>query len=323
MTTVAEAMIIDIHAHYRPDAWTVGPERTPISFSPELIASLSDLEGLKKEGAEAGVSLRALSAPPEQLWGPVGDISTKEVNAVNEWLADAVQEKHAGAFLGLATIDAFSGDAGAEQTRYAVETLKLDGIVLDSSRGDQYLSSPKAYPTLELAAQLEVPVFVHPVAANESELFVRAAGRNGNSLGRGTQNGLALLSALHADLPEKLPGLHLVFTSLGNGALYFAAETIDEYRSAHGAAPNLYFDTTRFNSALIRYYGETLGVDRIIVGTDYPGRNTSQEHTESTLVAAGFDDAQRDLIRSGNARRLFQLRKEGAIVAAASGTTSK
>jgi len=307
MSHLADAQLIDIHAHFRPKGWKVDPPYRPISFPAELQATLTDLPALASDSARSGVSLRALSAPVEQLFGPEGDIPSHLIHATNYYLAEVVR-KHPGAFLGLATVDAFSGEAGAEQTRYAIEELGLHGIVLDSSRNDRYLSSPEVYPTLELAAELRVPVFVHPVAANEAELFTSAAGRNGNSLGRGLQNGISFLSALHAELPTRLPDLQLVFTALGNGALYFAADALADYRAEHGFSPNLFFDTTRFNPALIRYYSEVLGVDRIIVGTDWPGRDTSREHTDKTLTAAGLDQEQQELVRVGNARRLFELR---------------
>lgn len=307
MAALDDAEIIDLHAHHRRAGWQAPAGYRPITFPEELAAVLGDLDRLAAQSRARGVALRALSAPVEQLWGPEGDVPTAWVHDYNDYLADAVRDR-SDSFLGLATVDAFAGEAGAEQTRYAIEVLGLHGIVLDSSRQGRYLGSAEAFPTLELAAALRVPVFVHPVAANESALYTAAAGRDGNSLGRGLQNGLALLSALHAELPERLPELHLVFTSLGNGALYFAADAIAQLRAANGAAPNVYFDTTRFNPALLRYYGEVLGVERVVVGTDWPGRDTTRADTDAALVAAGFDATERALVRAGNARRLFQLR---------------
>lgn len=316
MTTLADARLIDIHTHYRPPGWrTPGGDRPrPVPGFPKEL--LEDLAGLARESADGGVDLRALSAPVEQLFGPHGPVDTAAVNAVNEYLAEAVRERP-GVFLGLATVDAFSGEAGAEQTRYAVEVLGLHGIVLDSARDDRFLGSPEAYPTLELAARLGVPVFVHPVAAPQAEALVRAAGRAGNALGRGLQNGAAFLSALHAGLPARLPGLHLVFTALGSGALYFAAEELAAYRrnSPDGSPANVYFDTTRLNPWLIRYYADVLGVDRIIVGSDWPGRPISAALVRAALDATGLDAAARERIRVGNARRLFEPRTARAAAA--------
>jgi predicted TIM-barrel fold metal-dependent hydrolase len=155
--TVTDARLIDIHAHFRPPGWRAPAGYRPISFPQELVATLSDLDSLATNTAAAGISLRALSAPVEQLWGPDGPVSTSDVNHVNELLAEIVRD-HPDAFLGLATVDAFTGDAGAEQTRYAIAKLGLHGIVLDSSRDNRYLSSPEAYPTLELAASAETAI---------------------------------------------------------------------------------------------------------------------------------------------------------------------
>lgn len=301
-STIDRADVLDIHTHWRPTDW---------EFSGPLVDGepdpREDLAGLAAESAAAGVDLRALSAPVESLFGAEKLVSTADVNRVNEALVGAVQ-RHSG-FFGLATVDAFSGDAGAEQVRYAVVELGLQGIVLDSSRYGLFLSADEAFPALSVAADLEVPVFVHPVAAPQSDELRRAAGRSGYSAGRGLQNAVAFLSALHAEIPDRLPHLHLVFTTLGHGGLLYAAEQLAGYRARSGVAANVYFDTMRFNAPALRYLGEVLGADRIVVGSDWPiHRDAQRTHIDHTLAAAGFDSHQQELIRIGNARRLFGLR---------------
>lgn len=311
MPALPDAALIDIHTHYRPRGWT-GPAASdrpiPAAIPEETFA---DLAGLASESAAAGVELRALSAPVEQLFGPTADVPTTAIYEANEYLAEAVRERP-GQFVGLATVDAYACDAGAEQARYAIEQLGLHGIVLDSSRHDRYLSSAEAFPTLEAAADLAVPVLVHPVNSPQAKKLVAAAGRPGNSIGRGLENGVSFLSALHADLPRRLPHLHLIFTALGNGALYFAVDQLAAYHDEHSddaPKPNIYFDTTRFSPPLLRYFGQVLGADRIVVGSDWPMRRIeSRAHVEAALTEAGFDAAERELISAGNARRLFGLR---------------
>lgn len=304
MTAIDDAGVLDIHTHWRPVGWKAAPL---VDGEPDL---REDLDGLAAESAANGIDLRALSAPVEQLFGPDGDVASAAINGVNEYLAEAVGQRPG--FLGLATVDAYSGERGAEQARYAIEQLGLQGIVLDSSRHSRFLSSPEAFPTLELAAQLRVPVFVHPVQAPQADVLREVAGRAGNSAGRGLQNAVAFLSALHADLPSRLPELHLVFTTLGHGGLLYAADQLAEYRAQTGTAgANLYFDTMRFSAPELRYLGEVLGAERIIVGSDWPiHRDAAQPHIDHQLTAAGFDAEEQALIRIGNARRLFQLRTQ-------------
>lgn len=305
MSAIDNASVLDIHTHWRPTGW---------QHSGPLIDGEADprenLDGLSSESADNGIDVRALSAPVESLFGPEGDVGTPEINSVNEILAEAVHTRPG--FLGLATVDAYAGDAGAEQTRYAVTELGLAGIVLDSSWHARFLGSPEAFPTLELAAGLGVPVFVHPVAAPQADVLRTVAGRAGNSAGRGLQNAVAFLSALHADLPARLPDLHLVFTTLGHGGLLYAADQLAEYRGnrqATGPGANLYFDTMRFSVPVLRYLGDVLGAERIIVGSDWPiHRDAQRGHIDDALTRAGFTAAEQERIRIGNARKLFRLR---------------
>lgn len=309
MAAIDTAQLLDIHTHFRPSGWVSPHKPAPAPGSaPE---KHEDLEALVAESNDKGVHARALSATVEALFGLEIKPDTPTINGVNEYLAEAVRQRPDN-FLGLATVDAYSGDDGAEQARYAIEELGLQGIVIDSSRYDRYLSAPEAYPTLELAAAHGVPVFVHPFAAPQTKHLVEVAGKPGQSIGRGLQNGVSLLSALHAELPERLPDLRLIFTSLGHAAVLFGADALAEHKARRGGAQaepaNIYIDTMRFNAPLIRYYGETLGVERIIVGSDWPGRDVSRELVDNTLAAAGFAPEQQELIRIGNARRLFELR---------------
>lgn len=300
MPALDDAYVLDIHTHWRPAGWQRSATLSDGEADPR-----ENLDGLISESADNGIDQRALSAPVEQLFGPDGDISTSDINAVNETLASQVRERRG--FLGLATVDAYAGEEGAEQARYAVLELGLHGLVLDSSRHSRFLGSPEAFPTLELAAGLGVPVFVHPVAAPQSEVLRAVAGRAGNSAGRGLQNAVAFLSALHAELPARLPDLHLVFTTLGHGGLLYAAEQLATYRGSQPA--NLYFDTMRFHAPLLRYLGDTLGADRIIVGSDWPiHRDAQRAHIDHRLTEAGFTTDEQEQIRIGTARRLFGLR---------------
>lgn len=304
MAAINTAEVLDIHTHFRPSGW-VAPHR-PAPQPGAAPEKHEDLDGLVAESNELGVQARALSATVEALFGLEVRPDTPTINGVNDYLAEAVRQRSEN-FLGLATVDAYAGEEGAEQARYAIEVLGLQGIVIDSSRYDRYLSSPEAFPTLQLAAEHAVPVFVHPFSAPQAKHLVEIAGKPGNSIGRGLQNGVSLLSALHGELPEKLPDLHLIFTSLGHAAVLFGADALAEYQQANGVKANIYIDTMRFNAPLIQYYGATLGADRIIVGSDWPGKDVSRAIVDNALNAAGFDATDQELIRIENARRLFSL----------------
>lgn len=313
MSPSTEPEIIDIHTHFRPAWWTdsgLGGPQQPGGPGPELpLATLADLQGLSAESNAGAIDIRVLSAPVEQLFGPTVETSTAVINRVNEDLGRIVGAS-AGRFAGLATVDAFAGADGAEQVRHAVEDLGLAGIVIDSSRGGRYLASDVTLPTLEAAAALGAAVFVHPVFAADATPFIDAAGISGNAFGRGVTNGLSLLAALDKDVFGRYPGLALIFTTLGFGALTFVADRLTGGHPAIDGAPDagLFFDTTRFHPPQLRYLADILGTNRLLAGSDWPLRRDAQrDNIFRSLARAGFAVGEQRSIAAGNARRVLRL----------------
>ncbi len=301
--------LIDFHTHIRPQWWE-GATSPDAGFGPdggEKVARLLDIPRLIEESREAGVSRRALSAGVEGVYGPHGEVAASDIRRINEFTAEAVA-KDPELFLGLATVDLFSGEAGAEEAAFAVRELGLHGLFLDSQRAGLHPGLPEARPTLTAAAELGVPVFIHPVWAADDDQYFAAAGQQGRSFGRGTTNGLAALALLHAGVFEELPELDVVITALGTGAMLFAADAIAEYAARHGRTPRLHVDTLRFHPPTIAYLVDALGADRVVFGSDWPIRLDAYADTvTAAFEQAGLSDETRALIGSGNARRLFKL----------------
>lgn len=298
--------LIDFHTHIRPPWWEGAADPAAAGFGPgEQVARLLDIPRLIDESHAAGISRRALSAGVEGVFGPDGDVSAADLRRVNEFTAEAVA-KDPDLFVGLATVDAYAGEAAAREAVVAVEELGLHGLFLDAARHGAHPGLPQARPTLAAAAELGVPVFIHPVWAGDDIDLAIAAGPGGRSFGRGVTNGLAALALLHAGVFEELPDLDVVITALGTGAVLFAAEQIAAHREAHGSAPRLYVDTLRLHPPTIAYLVDTLGADRVVLGTDWPIRTDAY----AARIRPAFDTAdltahQQALVGGGNARRLL------------------
>lgn len=144
--------------------------------------------------------------------------------------------------------------------------------MIDSSRGGKFIAGPTVRPTLDVAARHKVPVFVHPVAHPNAEALLKGAGNLGNSLGRGLLNGVAFLSVIKSSLLDDLPDLHLVFATLGLGAIVQAARggIYDRAERAIGRRPNIYFDTRGHDPDIIHTLTGSFGAERVLAGTDWP-----------------------------------------------------
>jgi len=303
--------IVDIHTHLWPPAWGPGGKyaKPASGFAPEIYRRITTPQALVDEFEAAGVSLAIVTATIESLFGAEGPVDPAAVQEANDWLATLPH--YSQSLAGFAVTDAFSGEAGAREAERALGELGLSGLVIDSSRDGKSLADPSVRPTLEVAARYKVPVFVHPVAHPNSQALIAGAGMLGNSLGRGLMNGIAFLSVIQSTLLDDLPDLHLVFATLGLGAIVQAARggIYGRVERAAGRRPNIYFDTMGHDPAIIRTLTGFFGAERVLAGTDWPILAALDKRSlAASLAEAGLSEAEARLVAGGNARRLLGLR---------------
>jgi predicted TIM-barrel fold metal-dependent hydrolase len=309
--------IVDFHTHLWPPAWGTGGKhaRPSHGFAPDVHRKITTPQSLVDEFREAGVSRAVVTATIESLFGAQGPVDHAAIREANDWLA-TLSNDHPS-LIGFGVTDPFSGDEGAREAERAIGELRLSGLVIDSSRSGKFLADPSVRPTLEVAARHRVPVFVHPVAHPEAQVLIDAAGPLGNSLGRGLMNGVAFLSVIQSSLLSDLPDLHLVFATLGIGAIVQASRggIYGRQERAAGRRPNIYFDTMGHDPAIIRTLTGFFGADRVVAGTDWPILSSlTREGLRASLTEAGLTDAEARLVAGGNANRLLNLRQDKAAV---------
>jgi len=72
------------------------------------------------------------------------------------------------------------------------------------------------------------------------------------------------------------------------------------------ACPNLWVETSRNGLANMEVLARTFGASRLLFGSDYPFSSYEGEMKKIRLLP-GLDDADREMIFSGNAQKLLQL----------------
>jgi hypothetical protein len=99
---------------------------------------LTDIDAqLERTGAD----VKAVCAPLSSL-RPAATVSAAEV-AVRTNDAYAAASARAERLVALATVDAYAGDAGAEEARRAVDQLGLPRLVVDAADGEALLGDPQ------------------------------------------------------------------------------------------------------------------------------------------------------------------------------------
>ena len=260
-------------------------------FGDFLLDALLDLGEQRLSRMDAcGIDMQALSlsAPGlEQLDPAVGaDLSRK----ANDALA-AVIQKYPERFLGYAALAPKRPKEAAAELERAVKDLGLLGWNTHSNFGDSYLDEEVYWPILEMAAKLEVPVYLHPTVPAIPNAWTYGFALAGAPFGFGLETALCMMRLIYSGVFDRYPGLKIILGHLGE-ALPFLFKRIDwayvrpfdpEARPKLAKKPSEYLKHNVFVTTSGNYYTpafmctyEAMGIDRILLGTDYPYEDTHE-----------------------------------------------
>jgi len=214
--STARIGVIDFHNHHVPERF----ELTAAKAAPPsqrarweaLARKLPDENLLLSDIRDGELSARVVNIPANLIADADGHVPHETIMAMNDELA-ALVARHPGRIHGLASVDAYDGDRAAREAERAIHELGLRGLFVDCARGDLLIDAPQARPTLEVAAKLGVPVFVHPVAPQPLTKQMAPYGLIGTLFARGTVNSASLIALIEGGVFAQLPGLRVVVTA--------------------------------------------------------------------------------------------------------------
>jgi predicted TIM-barrel fold metal-dependent hydrolase len=308
--------IVDFHNHHIPARF----ELTAVRAAPPnqrarwdaLARKLPDETLLLKDIREGHLDARVVNIPPALIGDADGRVPHDTIVAINDDLAE-LGARHPGRIHGLASVDAYDGDKSAREAERAIRDLGLRGLFVDCARGDLLIAAPQARPTLEVAAKLGVPVFVHPIAPQPLTKQMVPYGLIGTLFARGTVNSASLIALVEGEVFSQLPGLRVVVTAHAIGGLAMLAGLSDQSRLPMGAIEvmrkHVFIDTTLFHPALIRASVDLLGADNVIAGSDWPiaGDGQMRGPLMAAMQQAGLSADEQNAIAAGNCLRLLGI----------------
>lgn len=212
----------------------------------------------------------------------------------------------------LATVPLQSGKHAAEVLREAVAAGMPGAMIGTQPHGNHgNLDDPDLHSFWAAAQDLNVPIIIHPMfGSSDSRL---SDYEMMNAVGRINDVTTAIARMLFAGTLLRFPTLKVI-ASTGGGALPYALGRLERNYLAHPqqvADPvegfaKLYFDSIVFQTDVLRFLAAKVGVDRIMLGSDYPFPIGDPE-PRRVIETAGFDTDDCQAMLGDVARALFAL----------------
>jgi aminocarboxymuconate-semialdehyde decarboxylase len=245
-----------------------------------------------KDCAAHGVTMQVLSPTPMMIPDYVDHpADAAEIcKILNDDNADMVS-RFPGRFLALGALPMAAPDLAVKELQRIRGTLGMRGVEINSNINGLDLDDPRFYPIFEAAAELGMAVFIHPwggfMAPAEERLKQRmnAAHRwRPWLLALGMETALAFDALRGGGIHERLPGLRVLYAHGGGmfpallGRLEHGAYCRpDLFRDASRQNPyqavresGVFTDSLTHNPWVLELLIQTLGVNRIAMGSDYP-----------------------------------------------------
>lgn len=216
------------------------------------------------------------------------------------------------ALIPLATVPMQSGEHAAQVLQEAFDD-GMPGAMIGTqpSGSDGNLDAPSLDPFWQKAAELRMPIIVHPMFGSSDTRLDDF--QMMNAIGRVTDLTIALARMLFSGHLTRFGDL-IVVASTGGGALPYALGRMMRNKDAfpdlvadpHEGFAKLYFDSIVFETDTLNYLVDKVGADKIMLGSDYPFP-IGDPQPLGVIRESGLSQLQQDAITGEVARKLFRL----------------
>jgi len=327
-----KSITIDMHSHVLvPAAAALVQPHVDLSLVPLAHFSLPPTKALnRKQDADrrpnmlevgirladmdaAGIDMQVIMPPPPQCTYTVPlDIGVQAARMVNDGMAEFVARRP-DRFVALGTVPMQDGQAAADELERGMRELGLKGVqVLTNVNGNE-LSDPAYAAFWAKAEALGAVVLLHPNGFTEAGRMTRKYFNN--VIGNPLETTLALHYLIFDGVLERHPALKVIAVH-GGGYLAGYSGRIDHAWGARSDVradlphppttylKRVFFDTVVFTPHQLRNLVDVFGVEKLLMGTDYP-YDMAESDPVGHLASAGLDEASFAAIAGGNAKALF------------------
>ena len=298
------------------------PDAEPGLSAPPYIVSetINTLYDLGKERIsqmdKANIDLQVLSlwSPGVQIFEPT---QAEELSIlVNNHLAEAISN-YPSRFAGLATIAPQNPKKAGEEIERAINSLNLNGVLINSHTKGEFLDDPKFWTIFEAAESLDIPIYLHPRIPPKSMYQPYSKYLMDRALwGYAAENSLHAVRLIMGGVFDQFPNLKIILGHMGEGIPFWLSR-MDSVAKRPGVTKirylpseyfkNNFFITTSamFSDPILDFCLNVVGEERIMFAVDSPF--ASSEDATNWLDKANISDHEKQLIYNDNAVKIFNL----------------
>ncbi len=256
-----------------------------------------------------GIDMEVISLSTPNVFFTDGQHQPDVARMINDSYAELIAQ-HPKRFKGFASIPMDAPDAALDELHRALNDLKLNGVILLSNIGGKPLTAPQYRPFFAEANRLKLCIFLHPMLPANSEAFQEYV--LGPIVGFPFDTSLAVARMCYDGMFEEFPDIRWIIGHLG-GAVPYLMERMDngfrdfaDCRAKIDKLPStylkkLYYDTVSFSPYTLKMVREMVGVDHMVMGSDYPHLLGSIDRAITSIEALEISDGEKQQIFSGTA----------------------
>ncbi len=281
--------VIDVHSHLITPAYWSAVERR-MADEPEFarLAQANNLAPQPEDGpmrttapriaemAAASVQISVLSLPPPGAAIAPGDASLAQ--RINDELI-AVAACHPAELRVMCVLPLPDVAASLRELERVHGHGLVRGLAVTTTARGWRLDDPAFDPIYRRIAELDFPLFAHPALEQLPDAYADFGLIAG--LSPVVSSSLGVLRMIYSGTLDRVPGLTLIVPHLG-GLIPYLAQRLDDLAGPPGwprklvgyLTERLIVDTCSYHPPAFRCALETVGADRMALGTDYPFRGS-------------------------------------------------
>ena len=277
-------MRIDVHAHYWAEDYIdllTGLGQAGADAVRGIGAGGgAELETRLRLMDRAGVQMQVLSACPQLPYGGDGQKAARAARFVNDQYADLVQD-HADRFRAFAALPMPHLEESLGELGRALDELRMAGIAMNTTVLGRALVEPGYEPVFAELNRRGAVLYLHPAGNSACSPLI------GNyhltwMVGAPVEDTISVMQLITHGIPTRYPDIKIINSHLGGALPMLLQRADDQYRWEAPDTPELpsvaarrmWYDTVGHGHVpALRCAIDSLGADRLLLGTDFPYEN--------------------------------------------------